>query len=88
MYHYYANQGGNRFVVLFHEGRKWIKLLDTGTLEVYRIPVRDTRKLKPYTKLKPKVLARRLKERRALRKKLDMNYPKKAVNDTIKKLET
>lgn len=88
IYQYYADQGGNRFVVQFHEGRKWIKLLDTGTLDVYKISLREGKKLKPYTKIKPKTLAKRLRKRRALRKKLEMSFPKKAVESAIKKLET
>ena len=75
-------------MVKFHEGRKWIKLLDTGTFQIYRITLRDGRKLKPYTKLKPKKLAKRLKKRRALYKKLEMRYPKTAIASAIKQLET
>lgn len=87
IYQYYADPGGLRFVILFHEGYKWIKLLDTALLTVYTIPVAKQKKLKPYTQLKYKVMARRLRKRRAIYKKLKMSYACKDTDDAIKKLE-
>lgn len=49
IYRYYAETGGWRFVVLFHDGRKWLKLLDASRLEVYRIVRDQHRALVPYT---------------------------------------
>ena len=51
IYRYYAETGGWRFVVLFHEGRKWLKLLDASRLEVYRIAKNQHHNLIPYRPL-------------------------------------
>lgn len=75
-------RGGWRFVVLFHKGRKWIKLLDTATLEVYRRPVSETRRLRPY-KMKPKTMARRLVQRRAAFQRHQVAFRTKAVRVAI-----
>lgn len=81
-YRYMAEVGGWRFVVLFHRGRKWIRLLDTATLQIYRRPVAELRNLRPY-QIRPKTMARRLRERRARFRRLGLSYPKRAVASAI-----
>ena len=76
------HRGGRRFVVMFYEGRKWLKLLDTGTLEIYRRPLAEQRHLRPY-KIKPKTLANRLTKRRALFNRHGAPYPKRSVTQAI-----
>jgi hypothetical protein len=51
-------------VVLFHQGRKWLRLLDTATLDVYAVPHAERRHLRP-ANARPKALARRLAKRGA-----------------------
>ena len=87
IYRYYSQTGGWRFVVLFHEGRKWLKLLETARLEVYRVSKDEFCNLVPYTKIKPKVLARRLRQRRAYLARCNVGFPKKSVRMAISKLE-
>ena len=87
MYRYYAETGGWRLVVLFHEGHKWLKLLDASTLEVYRIAREQYRTLVPYTQVKPQALARLLKQRRARMKRCNVSFPHTAVQSAIHKLE-
>jgi|GEM_PF-4183801 len=81
-YRYRAETGGWRFVVLFHHGRKWIRLLDTATLQVYCLPVSALRSLRPYD-IRSKSMARRLIERRARFRRLGLHFPRRAVNDAI-----
>lgn len=81
-YRYLAELGGWRYVVLFHHGRKWLKLLDTATLRVYRLPVAHIRDLRPYT-IRPRTLANRLVARRARFRRLGIHCPEKAVQAAI-----
>jgi len=87
MYRYYAETGGWRFVVLFHEGHKWLKLLDASTLEVYRIAREQYRALVPYTQTNPQALSRLLKQRRTRMKRCNVSFPQTAVQSAIHKLE-
>ena len=87
MYRYYAETGGWRFVVLFHEGPKWLKLLDASTLAVYRIAREQYRALVPYTQITPHAMARRLKQRRTRMKRCNISFPYTAVQRAIHKLE-
>lgn len=82
-YRYFAETGGWRFVVLFHRGRKWLKLLDTATLRVYRLPVSELRHLRPYDGIRPKSMARRLAERRARFRRMAIHVPERAVKSAI-----
>lgn len=75
-------RGGRRFAVLFHTGRKWIKLLDTATLEVYRLPVAEQRRLSPYS-IEPKTMASRLAKRRAGLKRHGLRFSRRAVKSAI-----
>jgi hypothetical protein len=78
IYRYWAETGGWRLVVRFHEGRKWLKLLNVSTLQVYRIAKDQQRHLVPYTGIRPKTLARRLRQRRARLKRCATSaFPKK-----------
>ncbi|GAB5469817.1 MAG: hypothetical protein Kilf2KO_28470 [Rhodospirillales bacterium] len=83
IYRYYADRGGWRFVVLFHKGYKHVRLLDTGTFDVYRITPRDVGRLRPYTQITPKTLAGRIKERRRMFKRCGVGFPKRAVERVI-----
>ena len=87
IYHHYADKGGLRFVVLFHEGRKHVKLFDTGTFDVYTITPRDVKRLKPYTSIKAKTLAIRIRKRRAIFKRCGLSFPKNTVSKVIALLE-
>jgi len=83
VYRYFADVGGWRFVVLFHHGRKWLKLLDTATLEIYRLPVRDLARLQPYG-ISRRELARRIAARRKLFEECGVSFPKSAVAEAIR----
>ena len=85
IYRYYSDVGGWRLVVLFHQGRKWIKLLDYSTLKVYRCPVKELDTLRPCS-LKPVSLARKIASRKASYKRLGITFPKKAVLAAINAL--
>ena len=85
IYRYYADIGGWRFVVLFYRGRKWIKLLDKSTLQVYRLPVSELRRLQPYAG-RPSTVANRLARRRALFRRHNLRFSKKAVRAAISAL--
>jgi hypothetical protein len=87
IYRYYAETGGWRFVVLFHEGRTWLKLLDVSRLEVCRIAKDQHRHLVPYTEVKPTTLARWLRQRRTRMKRCHVSFPEKAVQSAIRTLE-
>ena len=80
-------RGGRRFVVLFHQGRKWLKLLDTGTLETYLEPVTALRSLRPY-KITPATLANRLVKRRAAFKRQHINFSQRSTDRAITALRT
>ena len=88
IYRYYAETGGWRLTVLFHEGRKWMKLLDASTLQVYRIAREQHRQLVPYTGIKPRTLARLLRQRRARLKRCNVRFSKQATGRAIGNLET
>jgi len=85
IYRYYSDVGGWRLVVLFHQGRKWIKLLDYSTLKVYRCPVKELETLRPCS-LKPISLARKIASRRVSYRSLGVAFPKKSVQATINAL--
>ncbi|MBL4757521.1 MAG: hypothetical protein JKY32_07755 [Rhizobiales bacterium] len=84
-YRYFADTGGWRLVVLFHAGRKWLKLLDTGNLDVYRLPARAMQTMAPYP-TPTKKLATKLAARRASCKRNQVPFPKKAVQLSIERL--
>lgn len=85
VYRYYAD--GWRLVILFHNGRKWIKVLETARLQTHRLRAADAGKLRPCAEIKPKQAAKRLRSRRALFKRLDVAFPAKAVAQAIAALE-
>lgn len=87
VFRFYAQTGGWRFVVLFHRGRKWLKVLETARFDVHTLKAADAYKLRPYTDIAPKTLARRIRSRRARFNRLEMNFPKKAVARAIAALE-
>lgn len=80
-------RGGRRFVVLFHHGRKWLKLLDTGTLETYREPITAMRSLRPY-KMSPAKMANRLARRRATFKRQHIKFSERSADRAITALRT
>lgn len=86
IYRYYAERGGWRLVVLFHEGRKWIRLLEVSTFEVYRLPVREIGRLRPVD-LPPKRTARKIAQRRAFLNRCQMRFSKRAVQIAIRRLD-
>jgi len=86
IYRYYSDVGGWRLVVLFHQGRKWIKLLDYSTLKVYRCPIKELETLCPYS-IKSITIARKIATRRASYKRLGVAFPKKAVQAAINALQ-
>jgi len=81
-YHYFADVGGWRFVVLIHRGRKWIRFIDISTFEVYRRHVRQLATLKPYD-AKPRKLAAAISKRRAMFKRCNVRFSKRAVQSAI-----
>lgn len=85
IYRYYAERGGWRLVVLFHEGRKWIRLLEVSTFEVYRLPAHEIRRLRPVD-LPRKRTARKIAQRRAFLNRCRMRFSKRAVQSAISKL--
>lgn len=87
VYRYYARPGGWRLVVLFHKGRKWIRVLETARLQAHWLRAADLTKLRPATDITPKRLAKRLRSRRALFRRLDVGFPAKAVARAIAALE-
>lgn len=87
VYRYFAHTGGWRFVVLFHRGRKWLKVLETERLEVRTLKVIDAHTLRPYDGVAPKKLAKRIRSRRAGFKRLDLAFPERAVARAIATLE-
>lgn len=88
VFRHYAQTGGWRFVVLFHRGRKWLKVLETARFDVHTLEADDAYKLRPYADVSPKQLAKRIRSRRARFKRLEMNFPKSAVAKAIAALET
>jgi hypothetical protein len=87
VYRYYARAGGWRFVVLFHKGRKWLKVLETARLDVHALKADDLNTLRPYTDVNAKQLAKRIRSCRARFKRLDLAFPKRAVARAIAVLE-
>lgn len=87
IYRYFSKTGGWRFVVMFHNGRKHVKLLDVSTFGIYKITPRETKALIPYAGIKPKTLGGRIKKTRARLKRCGVGYPKRAVQQTISALE-
>lgn len=81
---YYSNNGGWRFGVLYHDGRKHFKVLDTATLSIVNLD--NKRDTVPYTKIKPKTLINRIKKRRAVLKRCGVGFPKVAVEKALMKL--
>lgn len=85
-YLFFANRGGWRLVILFHHGRKWIKLMELSTLNVHTLPIAEQRFLKPYDHPNPNRLTTRLKQRRVSFKRMGIHVPKRAVQASINKL--
>ena len=83
IYHYYAARGGWRLTVMFYKGRKWLKLLEVSTFEVYRLPVSAQHRLKPAADLNVQKVARNIARRRALLKRCHVGFSKKAVQAAI-----
>ncbi len=84
-YRYYAPRGGWRYVVLYRKGRKWLRLLDTATLEVYKVPVFEFRRLRPY-RMARRTLAARLVKRRDAFRRYGRRFSERAVKATIQVL--
>lgn len=86
MYRYFEDKndwkGGWRFVVLIHEGRKWIRFIDVSTFETYRRCVDELPRLKPTT-YSPRKIAARMVKRRALFKRCGVHFSKNAVKRAI-----
>ena len=80
-------RGGRRFVVLFQQGRRWLHLLDTGTLETYREPVTALRILRPY-QIVPARMAQRLVKRRAAFKRQNINFSARSLDRAITSLRS
>ena len=86
IYRYYANRGGWRIVVLFHKGRKWIRFIDISTFDLYRKPVSTILELEP-CELTPNRIARRVRKRRSMCKRLGLGFPSAAVAKTLSTLQ-
>lgn len=85
IYTYFAPRGGWRLVVLFHQGRKWFRLLDTTTLDVYVVSRAELRHLRP-AGARPKALAKRLARRRADWRRYGFRFSRRAVQAAIRSL--
>lgn len=85
IYTYFAPRGGWRLVVLFHRGRKWVRLLDTATLDVYTESHAELRHLRP-AGARPKALAKRLVRRRADWRRYGFRFSRCAVQAAIRLL--
>ncbi len=86
IYTYFAPRGGRRLVVLFHQGRKWLRLLDTATLDVYAVPHAERRHLRP-ANARPKALAKRLARRSVAWRRYGLRFSKRAVQAAIRSLQ-
>lgn len=86
IYHYYAERGGWRLVVLYQQGRKWAYFLELSTFDKYRIPLRDIARLRPRD-LNPKRVARRMARRRAFLSKCGLTLPNKTIATAIAALK-
>ncbi len=84
LYHIHLNEGGWRFAVLFHKGRKEAKLLITSTFEIQKIPVRTLDTLTPVRG--KKTAAELIRNRRALYKNNGLKVPGKAVKLALRAL--
>ena len=87
IYRYFAPRGGWRLVVLFHQGRKWLRLLDTSTLDVYAVPHAELRHLRP-ADARPKALARRLAKRGTDWRRYGFRFSTQAVRAAIRSLRS
>ena len=85
-YRYFADIGGWRFVVLYHTGRKWIEFIDISTFEKYRLPLRQRARLKPFD-YSPRKLAAQMNKRRTMFRRLEVPFPKRAVQRAIAALK-
>ena len=83
IYRYFANRGGWRFVVLYHNGHKHVRLFDIGTFEIYKITPRYIERLKPDTVITPKKLVAHIKRRRRMFQRCDVGFPKKTVQKVL-----
>ena len=73
---------GWRMVAVTTQGRKWLTLLDLGTLRKVKLPTEALRHAKP-ADYRPKWLARRLDTRRKLFKRNKMPHAVMLVKKTV-----
>lgn len=85
IYTCFAPRGGWRLVVLFHQGRKWLRLLDTATLDVYAVSHVELRHLRPAA-ARPKALAKRLARRSVDWRRYGLRFSRRAVQAAIRSL--
>lgn len=86
IYRYHSKIGGWRFVVVFHDGRKHVKVLDISTLEAYTITPEQKRALVPYECSASK-LAKRIRNTVRRFKRCGVAYSKTSVMKAISRLE-
>ncbi len=60
--------------------------MDTATLEVYKKPLSEIKKLNPYL-IKPKTMANRLRKRATVMKRCQVKFPKKQLDQVITLLQ-
>jgi len=87
IYRYYSKVGGWRFVIMYLQSKKVIRLLDTSTFEIYVIKPDQVRELIEYTNINLADMAKRIKERKKVKKQIGVPYSIKAVRLAIEKLE-
>lgn len=82
LYQLFREVGGYRHVVLFYQGHKWLKVLDLGTLDVYKLPARERHQLKTF-KARKSTARTILKNRRDCYKRFGLGYSRKAVKQAL-----
>jgi len=86
IYRFHSTTGGWRFVVIFHDGRKHVRLLDISTLEVHTIPAAEKRGLVFYGG-KGTNIAKRLRATARTYKRCEVGFPRASVKKAIQVLE-
>lgn len=82
----FVNRGGWRHAVLFHRGRKVLKLLDIGTFDIYEVPIRDERKIKPAKGAKA-TTRQIIRERRDSFNAYNFRFSKTAVKQALRVMQ-
>lgn len=72
---------GYRLVVVARQARKWATLVNPSTCLRVKVPLEDLRRLRPEPTVKPRKLARRMKERRKYRVALGLAVCAREVHD-------